>query len=360
MCEILKKDHELAEEYSMLLTFFQKNFYPDGKGLDNMEKYAFYISSRLENLLRSSKIKNILCNRHNNINFDESLKNGTFIFVCTRRGDSGKFASTAFGLFFLISMQNAVLRRPGNEKTRIPHYLYIDEFPDFVTRDTETIFTMYRKYCVGTTISAQSISMFGTSGVTNVSLGDVVKENSAMSKFNSTILSNCASKVYTGGAAPIDELQWWQKEIGQWKQWQYKPRDFDAAKGTLSSSLKEAKYDYKDKVMAGSMQFLTDEKCAYKIVGDNGAPQNSDGIINFMAPKYKEKHKGKKYDFTKYTSSDAISDSDDTSSTTKKFNPRKVSFKDKSTDEVDPIQSNSNMFLDNDDAIVVNLKKDKK
>ena len=43
-----------------------------------------------------------------------------------------------------------------------------------------------------------------------------------------------------------------------------------------------------------------------------------------------------------------------------KFNPRKVSFKDKSTDEVDPIQSNSNMFLDNDDAIVVNLKKDKK
>ena len=360
MCEILKKDHELAEEYSMLLTFFQKNFYPDGKGLDNMEKYAFYISSRLENLLRSSKIKNILCNRHNNINFDESLKNGTFIFICTRRGDSGKFASTAFGLFFLISMQNAVLRRPGNEKTRIPHYLYIDEFPDFVTRDTETIFTMYRKYCVGTTISAQSISMFGTSGVTNVSLGDVVKENSAMSKFNSTILSNCASKVYTGGAAPIDELQWWQKEIGQWKQWQYKPRDFDAAKGTLSSSLKEAKYDYKDKVMAGSMQFLTDEKCAYKIVGDNGAPQNSDGIINFMAPKYKEKHKGKKYDFTKYTSSDAISDSDDTSSTTKKFNPRKVSFKDKSTDEVDPIQSNSNMFLDNDDAIVVNLKKDKK
>ena len=58
--------------------------------------------------------------------------------------------------------------------------------------------------------------------------------------------------------------------------------------------------------------------------------------------------------------SDAISDSDDTSSTTKKFNPRKVSFKDKSTDEVDPIQSNSNMFLDNDDAIVVNFKKDKK
>ena len=30
-------------------------------------------------------------------------------------------------------MQYSVLRRPGNEKTRIPHFLYIDEFPDFIT-----------------------------------------------------------------------------------------------------------------------------------------------------------------------------------------------------------------------------------
>ena len=362
MCEILKKDYEMAEEYSMLVLFLEKNFYPQSKGLENMEKYAFYISSRLENLLRSSKIKNILCNRHSNINFDETLANGDLIFVCTRRGDSGKFASTAFGLFFLISMQNAVLRRPGNEKTRIPHYLYIDEFPDFVTKDTETIFTMYRKYCVGTTISTQSISMFGTSGVTNVSLGDVIKENSAMAKFNSTILSNCSSKIYTGGAAPIDELQWWQKEIGQWKQWQYKPRDYDISKSSLSSSMKEVKYDYKDKIMAGSMQFLTDNKCAYKIIGDNGAPQNSDGIINFLPPKYKERHKGKKYDFAKYTSSDAISDADNNNnSSSKRFNPKKVSFKD-NTEDLDPIQSNtsSNFLLDSDDAIVVNFKKDKK
>ena len=360
MCEIMRQDQELAEKYSSQITYFKKNFYANSAGREATSKYIYLAVAQLDNLLRLPGVKTILCNRHNNIDFDKALANGEVTLVCTRRGDLGRTSHKAFGLFFILSMQNAVLRRPGNEKTRIPHYLYIDEFPDFVTRDTETIFTMYRKYCVGTTISAQSISMFGTSGVTNVSLGDVVKEISAMSKFNSTILSNCASKVYTGGAAPIDELQWWQKEIGQWKQWQYKPRDFDAAKGTLSSSLKEAKYDYKDKVMAGSMQFLTDEKCAYKIVGDNGAPQNSDGIINFMAPKFKEKHKGKKYDFTKYTSSDAISDSDDTSSTTKKFNPRKVSFKDKSTDEVDPIQSNSNMFLDNDDAIVVNFKKDKK
>ena len=357
MCEILKSDLELSEEYSMLITFFERNFFPNSRGLENMEKYSFYIASRLENLLRSSKIKTLLCNRHNNIDFDKALKNGEFIFVCTRRGDSGKFASRAFGLFFLISMQNAVLRRPGSERTRIPHYLYIDEFPDYLSKDTETIFTMYRKFCVGTTISAQSISMFGSSqDVTNI------KDTAITTKFNSTILSNCSSKVFTGGAAPIDELNWWQKEIGQWKQWQYS-RDFNTKTGEMGEKLGGVKYDYKDKVMAGNLQFFADNNCAYKIIGDNGRPMNSDGIINFISPKYNEKHNGKKYDFSRFTDGDGISDANDDSSTksNNKFNPKKLNFKNNKNDEIDPIQSDSSKYIfDNEDAIVVNLKNNKK
>ena len=32
-------------------------------------------------------------------------------------------------------MQNAVLRRPGTENTRVPNFLYIDEFPDFICKE---------------------------------------------------------------------------------------------------------------------------------------------------------------------------------------------------------------------------------
>lgn len=361
MCEILKHDEDFKDEYSMQISFFEKNFYAGSRGFENMEKYAFYISGRLENLLRSSKIRSILCNRHNNIDFDEALKNGEFIFVCTRRGDSGRFASTAFGLFFILSMQNAVLRRPGTEKSRIPHYLYIDEFPDFVTKDTETIFTMYRKYCVGTTITAQSISMFGSNGVTNVSIGDVEKDNRTVGKFNSTVLSNCSSKVFTGGAAPIDELQWWQKEIGQWMQWQY-TRDFDASKGTMGKDLKGVKYDWKDKIMAGNMQFYTDNKCAYKIVTDSGSPTNSDGIINFVESKHNEKHNGKKYDFEKYMYGDGISDGDSRFAGNSIFSKKDVTFKTDDNGEEDPILSNpsSEYLFNNEDSIVVDLRKGKK
>lgn len=359
MCEILKKDEELSEEYDMLIAFFEKNFYPNSQGLKNIERYTFYISSRLENLLRSSPMKNILCNRHNNVDFDKTLKNGEFIFVCTRRGQSGKFASTAFGLFFLLSMQNAVLRRPGTEKSRIPHYLYIDEFPDYLCKDTETIFTMYRKYCVGTTVSAQSISMFGTSGITNV---DLDKNDSAMAKFNSTILSNCANKVFTGGATPIDELQWWQKEIGQWKQWQYKARTFDTSKLKMDPKMAEIKFDYKDKVRAGNMQFFGDNTCAFKIIGDDGKPQNSDGIINFLPAKYKEKHKGKNYDFSRFTSDDGIANNDFISNkgNSRKFNPKNVNFNNSETDEADPVQANpsSKYLFNNEDAVVTKFKKE--
>lgn len=354
MNEILKKDNELVQEYSMQISYFEKNFYPGSIGIENMQKYAFYISSRLENLLRSQKIKNILCNRHNNIDFDEALKNGEFIFICTRRGDSGKFASTALGLFFLLSMQNAVLRRPGNEQSRIPHFLYIDEFPDYLSKDTETIFTMYRKYCIGTTISAQSISMFGTSGLAKVS---VTNDNEVpMAKFNSTILSNCSSKVFTGGAAPIDELQWWQKEIGTWKQWQ-SSRDFDTKTGKMSSSMKSIKFDYTDKVKAGTLQTLADNACGYKIIDDSGKPQNSDGTISFMASKYKEKHKGKKYNFAKYLSNNGVSQNS-SEATSKRKSKRTTN----NNGEPDPIQfstSSANYLLENDDAIVVNLKNKK-
>ena len=356
MCEILKTDKELEEEYSMQITFFERNFFPDSRGLENMEKYAFYISGRLENLLRSSKIKNILCNRHNNIDFDKALKDGEFIFICTRRGDSGKFASRAFGLFYLLSMQNAVLRRPGNEKTRIPHYLYIDEFPDYLTKDTETIFTMYRKYCVGTTISAQSISMFGTSGISNVEYTS--GNTQAMAKFNSTILSNCSSKVFTGGAAPIDELQWWQKEIGRWKQWQY-TQNFDGTTNSMEPKYSGVKFDYTDKVNAGNMQVFGDDGCAYKIITDSGKPTNSEGIISLMSSKYNEKHKGKNYDFAKYTSASGVSDSDEGTKKSKKFNPKKAIQKNINSEEMEPIVSNpsSKYIFDNEDAIVVNLKK---
>ena len=343
MTEILKSDPELAEKYHMQILYFSKNFYKNSKGIQTTEQYSYSLASKLENLLRIPSIKNILCNRYNNINFDNALADGDFIFICTRRGEAGKNVNKAFGLFFLLSMQNAILRRPGNETSRIPNFLYIDEFPEFLSKDTESIFATYRKYKVGTTISAQSISMLNMN-----TMGG--------SRLNSTILSNCASKVFTGGAAPTDELDWWQKEMGQWKQWDYS-RSFDGAKNAYDPKLGGVAYKTLDKVKAGKMATFSLKQCAYKIILDSGKPQNSEGSLDFIASKHKEKHSPKKYNFEKFTNGTI---SDDSESKKTKFNLKKLKFDDDSG-EINPIQDNNNskFLFDNEDAIIFNLKDNK-
>lgn len=340
MTEILKSDPDLSAKYAMQISYFERNFYRTGKSTQTTEQYTYSLASKLENLLRIPSIKNILCNRHTNINFDNALSDGDFIFICTRRGEAGKNVNKAFGLFFLLSMQNAILRRPGNENTRIPNFLYIDEFPEFLSKDTESIFATYRKYKVGTTISAQSISMLNTN-----TMGG--------SRINSAILSNCASKVFTGGAAPADELDWWQREIGQWKTWEYS-RSFDGAKGEYDSKMGGISYKTSDKVKAGKMATFSLKQCAYKIIADSGKPAGSEGRLDFVASKHKEKHTSKNYNFERFTNG---SFAEDPTSQKKKFDLKNLNFDD-NLGEINPIKENNSKFLiDNDDAIIFNFKK---
>lgn len=346
MCKIMEADNDLSKKHQMELAYFKRAFYSNSIGRTDTEKMTFIIAGRLENLLRAPKIRFILCNRHNNINFDDVLANGEVTFLCTRRGDSGKIAHTAFGLFFLISMQHAVLSRPGNEKTRIPHFLYIDEFPDFVSQDTETMFTMYRKYKVATTISAQSISQFNY----------VYGENSR----NNVILSNCGSKVMTGGSMDPEELEWWAKELGQWKQWKI-GQDYDGKTGKMGSTLKDPKYDYVTKMGVNRLQNLGLNRCGYKIM-QNGHFSRGDGIMYRVASKYKEPHKSKNYDFSSVT--DATGSSNKNSSTDGSVRKRKFSLKPNSLSnkkgEPNPINYSDTKynFTEEDGGIVIDLKKD--
>lgn len=351
MCEILAHDEHLKEKYAIQLAYFKKNFYKNGSGRENTEKYVYSSVSQLDNLLRLPGVKTILCNRHNNINFDEMLSHGDITFVCTRRGDLGASTHKAFGLFFLIAMQNAVLRRPGNENSRIPNFLYIDEFPDFICKATEAIFTMYRKYKVGTVISAQNLEQLNTPNS---------KEN-----YKTTILTNCASKIFTGNGT-IEELEWWAKEFGKRREWTMGD-SIDFKTGEYESKHGNVKWEFVSYFSAGKLQgALTNKKAAYEIRDESNKPVVGLGKFNYLESKYKEPQKLKHFDFSKYSSGLASSDSDldnspdsDPIGKKKKFNLKNLDFKDE-RDEVNPVQTDttdSKYLFDNEDAIVVNLKK---
>ena len=228
MCYVLESDEELKNQYLIQLSYFKKNFYKNSPGRADTEKFVYSAITQLDNLLRYPGIRTILCNRTNNINFDKALQNGEITLVCTRRGDLGEAAHKAFGLFFLLLMQYSVLTRPGNEKTRIPHFLYVDEFPDFLCKATSPIFTLYRKYRVGTIISAQTLSQFGAQG----------KDN-----YRQVILSNCSTKILFGGGTP-EENEWWSKEFGQHREWMWND-SYDTKKGEYDPKFNGIKWGWK-------------------------------------------------------------------------------------------------------------------
>lgn len=346
MCEIMAHNEELREKYKIQLTYFKKNFYQNAPGKNLMERYIYSTISQLDNLLRIPGIKPILCNRHNNINFDDALKEGKVIFICTRRGDLGASGHRAFGLFYLISMQNAVLRRPGIEATRIPHFIYVDEFADFICKATEPMFTLYRKFKVGSVISVQSLSQLEAHGQ---------KEN-----FRSLILSNCTNKIFTGNAEH-DEIEWWSNEFGTHREWKFS-NSMNMEKLEYDSKVGNVEWKYITTLKIGKLQALTLTKCAYLIRGDKGKLQAGCGLLKFLESRYKEPQKIKNYDFGKYSDGVTTATEDDTSSNTKKkFDLKNLDFIDE-RDEFNPVQTDvtdSKYLFDNEDAIIVNFKKKK-
>lgn len=283
LCSKLEIIPEIKDEYALTLNYFKKHFYEDSPRRLQTEKALQYASSVFEKLLRYPGVKNIICNRTSNINYEKILENGEVVFLCTRRGDLGASVHKTFGMFFILLMQNAILRRPGNENTRVPHFLYIDEFPEFISKATEPIFTLYRKYKVGTTISSQTLAQ----------LGDV------NSKYRNTIVSNCINKLVFGNNA-IDENKWWSEEFGNVRKWVFS-ESYDTAKEKYSDTKGNISWGWQPKFAPDKVRSTGFKSCLFKYKNNNGGIQLADGKLDFMDARYKEKHSIKNYDFERFT-----------------------------------------------------------
>ena len=352
MCNQMKEIPELVAKYKILIKYFENNFYADSKDLATTKQSVYTASAELDNLLRYPGVKNILCNRTNNLVYDKILADGEVTFVCTRRGDLGANAHKAFGIFFLLLMQQSVLARPGNDNTRIPHFLYIDDFPEFLCKAIEPIFTVYRKYKVGNILSAQTLSQLN---------GDE-KDN-----FRDEILANCVNKAIFGNALPED-VKWWQTELQDKREWSWSSSyetNTDKENYGYDSKLNMIKYEWKPNYSAGKIMSLKGKQILFKVKDSKGKSYVAKGKLDFLEAKYKEPKKLKEYNFEKFTS--GISDEIKKKPVSTKF---RGNFAAATADndptnfnnEIDPIQTDSTdskYFLDNDDAIIFDLNRKK-
>lgn len=335
-CEKLEEDEELAKEYASTIQYFKRYFYPNAPRRAETEKDVQYAISVIDELLKYPGVRNILCNRTENINYDDALANGEITLVCTRRGDLGSSVHKSFGLFFILLMQNAVLRRPGNENTRIPHFLYIDEFPEFLSPATEAIFTLYRKYKVGTTISSQTLAQLGE----------------ADAKYRQTIVSNCINKLVFGNNS-IEENSWWEKEFGNIRHWKF-TNSYDTDKERYDAKLGNIEWAWKAKFAADKVRSLGFKSCLFKWKSNKGTIDLCDGKLDFMDAKYKEPKTEKNFNFEKFTT--GIAEDPYANKKKTKYTSDDFTFDD------NPIQtdtSDANFLFNNEDAISFEFKRKK-
>lgn len=342
MCREMEKDVELEKEYSLQIDYFKKCFYKDADGRKDMQRYLQLVTAQLDTLLRSAQVRNIICNRYNNIDISKAIENNEVILFSSRPTEIGGTAHKGFGKFFLWLVMIAVEGRPGNEKSRSPFFIYIDEFNNYYDGSFNDFFTQFRKYKVGTIFAIPSLS----------SLGGV---NSPVMQ---TLLPNATTKITFGNCTP-DEYDWWSNELGKRREWEisqgYNPEknvDYD-------SSLGSPKWSWKDNFVVAKLQSLKFKGIIYKTKDSKGKNVVNNGSVDFLESKYKEPHKSKTYDFDKFNNGTV---EEDKKTKKVKFDPNHINWG-SANGEINPIQINvtdSSYLFDNDDAVIVDLKSKKK
>ena len=338
MCEELKKDKELAEEYELQLGYFEQHFYKNAPGKQDMQKYVHFVSSTLDVLLRSAQARNIICNRYNNIDFNDVIDNGKVVLISTRPYEIGGAGHKGFGNFFLMLMMCSVENNRKLVKNRIPHFMYVDEFDCYNPDSFADMYTVYRKFKIGTIFSAQTIGGLGNN--------------------KNLLLSNSPTKITFGNATP-EETEWWMNEFGKRREWEV-GYSYDKEDGEYSDKLGNPKWTWVDHMKVGKIQGLKFKTIIYKIKNNKGKNVVNYGTVDFLESKYKTPHKTKKYNFAKYVT--AIENSDEKEEKSK-WNPKKVKFTADERGDVDPVQTDttdSSYFFDNEDAISFNLGNNNK
>lgn len=339
MCEELKKDPELVKEYNLQIGYFEQHFYKNSEGREKMQRYIHFASAQLDVLLRTASMKTILCNRYNNLDLGKVIENGEVVLVGTRADDIGYMPHVALGRFFMFFFLIGVESYAAKVGVRVPHFLYVDEFDSYAVPFLSDMFTVYRKYSVGTIFAIPTLSSIG--GV--------------HSPFAQAMLANCSTKLSFGNCTP-EEYDWWQKEFGQRREWVIDTRyDKGDKNSDYSSNLGNVKWDWKDTMRVAKIQGLKFKGCIYKIKDKNGKNLVNYGSVDFLESKYKEHHSSKQYDFGKYNVG-VVPDSKHDEN--KKFNPSDINWGGET--DVDPIRTDTSdtvVFTEEDSGIKINKKK---
>lgn len=202
--DLLKKNVQQFESKfgeTDLVRFFRSELLGDGDLGKKYKQLVIGLRAQLENITSNRYLKSVITGK-STINLDRHFEEGGILAANTALGLLGA-AGDAFGQFLAMHLQLATFRRKGTEKTRVPHYLIIDEYSRYINPDVERFLSIAAEYRVAGVFALQS-------------LGQIEMESGKLSAkaMKQAIMASCRNKIAFGGIGASDAKEF-AEEFGK-------------------------------------------------------------------------------------------------------------------------------------------------
>lgn len=182
--EYLRQRGMTLKEYDDCIRQQAQNYYESlhyvhlellGPGAAQMFDQARGLRNLINKLVFDPRIKRLMSATEKNfIDWDKALARGEITLINTAL-DIGPHASTALGLFLMLSMKTAIMGRLKYAKNGLSnHFLYIDEAAQYMHPMFEDMFALYRQYRVACCLAMQSISQMRKTKMTEYLMGVIM------------------------------------------------------------------------------------------------------------------------------------------------------------------------------------------
>jgi hypothetical protein len=138
-----------------LIQFFDNELLGSGNMAEKYRQFIVGLRAQLENITSNERLKAIVTGK-SDIDLEEHFERGGILAANTALGLLGK-SGDAFGMFLAMHLQLATFRRRGTERTRVPHYLIIDEYSRYINPDVERFLSIAAEYRVALIAAIQSL-----------------------------------------------------------------------------------------------------------------------------------------------------------------------------------------------------------
>lgn len=153
--EQTKENMEIAD------WFINEYFNPKSKE----SEHCSGVKGQISKLISNTSLRRVLNppNGENDVDFLKIIEEGKVLAVSTAQGTL-RDLSRFLGFFIILNFQSAVFKRPGNEDTRKPHFLYIDEFQNYSNPGFADMLTQGRSYRVASHLATQNRALMAMGG----------------------------------------------------------------------------------------------------------------------------------------------------------------------------------------------------